>query len=103
MSARKADDSKLLASTSPSSQQCLTLAAGAVRIRKSGIEFRSEQPLEPWVEMTVSIQLPKETKKVNCRGVIVACNGNKRSGYQISMLFTDLSAQSQARLSSMVV
>lgn len=102
MSARKVADQPLLTSTAESSQ-CLTLAAGAVRIRKSGIEFRSEQPLEPWTEMTVSIQLPRGARKVNCHGVIVACNGNGRAGYQISMLFTNLSSQSQARLSSMVV
>lgn len=102
MSARKFDDRQLLSSTE-NSGQCLTLAAGAVRIRRSGIEFRSEQPLKPWTEMTVSLQLPKETRKMNCHGVIVACNGDAHSGYVISMLFTNLTPQSQARLSSLVV
>jgi len=30
--------------------------------------------------------------------VVVACNGNRHGGYTVSMVFTSLSKQSQARL-----
>ena len=63
-----------------------------------GIEFRASEPIAAWTEMTVALQRPGETKKVNCTGVIVACNGDPQSGYLMSMLFTNLSPQTQARL-----
>jgi hypothetical protein len=97
MSARKTIATGLIDS-SPSATQCLTLPAESVRVRKTGIEFRSREAIQPWTEMTVSLQRPGETKKINCSGVIVACHGNRHEGYTISMLFTNLSRQSQARL-----
>ena len=100
MSARKIEGSSLLGSTTQQSQ-CLTLPEETVHIRKSGIEFRSDQPLVPWTEMTVSLQIPRQARKVNCTGVVIACSGNRKRGYQISMVFTDLSNQSQARLSTL--
>jgi hypothetical protein len=32
---------------------------------------------------------------------VVSCDGNRHSGYQVAMLFTDLSRQSQARLNDL--
>ena len=78
------------------------LAAHDICIRKSGIEFHSDHPIPPWTEMTVTLQIPREVHRVNCNGVIVACTGNDRTGYSISMLFTHLSRQSQTTLSSLV-
>jgi len=78
----------------------LTLPASAVRIRKNGIEFRTKSPIQPWTEMTVHLQAPLETGKVHCTGVVVACDGNRHAGYLVSLLFTHLSKQSQARLDS---
>jgi hypothetical protein len=97
MSARKTIAAGLL-DFSPNPMQCLTLPAEAVRVRKNGIEFRSREAMQPWTEMTLSLQRHGEAKKINCAGVIVACNGNPREGYTVSMLFTNLSRQSQARL-----
>ena len=48
--------------------------------------------------MTLCLQRPDGSKKIHCTGVIVACDGNRHQGYTISMLFTNLSRQSQARL-----
>ena len=100
MSARKIDVSHPPSLTARP-VHCLTLPADAVRIRKSGIEFRAAHPIAPWTEMTVSLQCPHEAKKLHCTGVVVACEGNRHAGYLISLLFTDLSPQSQARLSSL--
>ncbi len=96
MSARKTTSPDLLA-FAPTTTQCLTLPAEAVRVRKNGIEFRSKDAFQPWTEMTLSLQRPDGSKKIHCTGVIVACDGNRHQGYTISMLFTNLSRQSQAR------
>jgi hypothetical protein len=97
MSARKTTAADMLA-FEPTATQCLSLPAEAVRVRKNGIEFRSKDSFQPWTEMTLSLQRTGESKKVNCTGVIVACDGNRHQGYTVSMLFTNLSRQTQARL-----
>jgi PilZ domain len=94
MSARKTADVSL-SSFATTATQCLTLPSEAVRVSKNGIEFHSREAFQPWTEMTLSVQKPGETKKINCTGVIVACNRNRYEGYSISMLFTNLSRQSQ--------
>jgi len=82
-------------------QAKLELSADTVSIHKSGIEFRSPQPFTEWSEMTVSLQSPIDGSKFSGNGVIVACTGNKHAGYHVSMLFTDMTSQAQARLSAM--
>jgi hypothetical protein len=79
----------------------LDLPARAVRIRKNGIEFRSGHPIPVWAEMTVALQAPLDPRKVNFTGVVVACNGSRHAGYMVSMVFTSLSKQAQARLNSL--
>jgi hypothetical protein len=101
MSARKTDEASLLGSKNRPSRR-LALPVNEVSIRKSGIEFRSARPIASWTEMTVSLQIPGETRKVNCTGVVVACSENEDDGYLISMLFTDLTPQSRNRLSAHV-
>lgn len=104
MSARKLDHPALLQPVSIQAQTTrLDLPANAVRIRKNGIEFRSESPIPVWTEMTVAMQTPTDSRKVNFTGVVVACNGNRHAGYAVSLLFTSLSKQAQARLHSMTV
>jgi hypothetical protein len=79
----------------------LDLPATAVRIRRNGIEFRSQDEIPAWTEMTVAMQTPLDSKKLNFTGVVVACNGNRHTGYTISMVFTSVSKQVQARLNSL--
>lgn len=96
MSARKIN----LSQSNPrtvSDHKRLSLSANSVKIRKSGIEFRAVDPIPAWTEMSVDLQY-SDSKKVHCTGVVVACDGNRHSGYLISLLFTHLSRQSQARL-----
>ena len=76
----------------------LSLSPEDVRIRRNGVEFRSATPISAWTEMTVTLQSTKDAGRVNCTGVVVACNGNRHGGYTVSMVFTSLSKQSQARL-----
>ena len=83
-------------------QTRLTLTPEAVSLHKGGIEFRSSVPFAPWVEMTVTLQSPNGLAKVNCTGVVVGCQGNKHAGYHVSMVFTSLSKQAEARLNTLV-
>jgi len=100
MSARKIDGAELFESftTLQSEATRLDLPASALTFRKNGIEFRTNAPISAWTEMTVSLQTPGDTKRFNCTGVVVACNGSRHTGYLVSMVFTNLSRQAQLRL-----
>jgi PilZ domain-containing protein len=99
MSTTKLDTSGIFKPvTVRSDRTTLSLPQSAVCIRKSGIEFRSPTPIPVWTEMTVTLESSGEAKKVNCTGIVVACDGNRHTGYAVSMLFMNLSRQSQERL-----
>src|SRR5450432_1568970 len=99
MSARKLDSSSMFQPVTVQARQTrLSLAPSEVRVRRNGIEFRSSTPINAWTEMTVTLQSTRDTGRVHCTGVVVACNGNRHSRYNVSMVFTSLSKQSQARL-----
>jgi hypothetical protein len=102
MSARKISHNTDQPLTINSRQVSLTLSPGAVSIHKGGIEFRSATAFPNWVEMTVSLKSPADGTAVNCTGVVVDCLGNKHEGYHVSMVFTSLSKQAEARLNSMM-
>ena len=100
MSARKAGSAESFSQVTVQARKTqLSLAADCVVIRKNGIEFRSSVSFPTWTEMTVTLQSPIDNTRVNCSGVVIACTGNRHTGYQVAMLFTDLSKQGQARLS----
>ena len=75
----------------------LTLPAHSVCIRKNGLEFRSEKPLSLWTEMTIDL-VCGTGKKIHCHGVVVACNGNRHTGFIVSMVLMNLSRSAQERL-----
>lgn len=104
MSARKIEADKSLQQVTVQARQArLTLSSDAVVVTKNGVEFRSLTPFSLWTEMTVSLESARNNhEKVQCNGVVVACSGNRHLGYIVSMLFTGLSKQSQARLNSLV-
>jgi hypothetical protein len=102
MSTSKLDTSGIFESvTVQGNQTTLNLPPAAVRIRKNGIEFRSPTPIPLWTEMTVALQSPTDSRKLHCTGIVVASNGNRHTGYAVSMLFMNLSRQSQERLNLM--
>jgi len=103
MSARKLDGISSFESplTVEAPQTRLELSADKVVIHKSGIEFRSPTPFNPWSEMTISLQNPRDGGKLNCSGVVIACAGNKHTGFNVSLIFTSLSRQAQSRLDTM--
>jgi hypothetical protein len=99
MSARKIESTPSFQPVVVQSRETrLSLSPEDVRIRKNGVEFRSLTAIAPWTEMTVALQSTRDAGKVNCTGVVIACNGNRHNGYTVSMIFTSLSKQSQARL-----
>jgi hypothetical protein len=99
MSARKINGVGVFRPVSVQSRQTrLFLAQDQVTVRRNGVEFRSITPIAPWIEMTVTLQSNRDSGKVHCTGVVVACNGNRHGGYLISMVFTNLSKHAQATL-----
>ena len=103
MSARKIGsiDSPRHQVTVEGRQSRLELSTDTVSVHKSGIEFRSPTPFKEWAEMTVALSSPRDGSKLQCSGVVIACSGSKHSGYRVSMVFTHISGQAQARLNSM--
>lgn len=102
MSARKADSAGSLGShvTVQARQTRLSLSPNSVVIRKGGIEFRSHAPFAAWTEMTLTLQTP-DARRVHCSGVVIACTGNKHTGYHVSLAFTGISKQAESRLAMM--
>ncbi|MDQ6631435.1 MAG: hypothetical protein M3Y82_06715 [Verrucomicrobiota bacterium] len=100
MSARKIDISNSFSPTTSSGQTRLSLPANAVRLRKNGVEFLSDHALATWTEMIIDLE-SAGGKKIHCNGVVVACDGNHESGYNVSMLFTNIPRQSQALLNAL--
>ena len=49
--------------------------------------------------MTIALESPRGEGRVHCNGVVIGCSGNKHAGYHVSMVFTSLSRQAEARLS----
>ena len=102
MSARKVESTSFQQHVTVEARQArLVLSPGSVIIHKNGIEFRSATAFSPWTEMTLSLQSPRDNGKVNCTGVVISCTGNKHSGYHVSMVFTGMSKQAEARLTAM--
>ena len=103
MSARKVQSAESLHQLTVEARETrLSLSPDSVIIHRNGIEFRSATPFSEWAEMTLTLQTPGDGGRLHCTGVVIACTGNKHTGYHVSMVFTGLSKQAQARLSTMV-
>jgi hypothetical protein len=103
MSARKIGsiDSPKQQVTLEGRQSRLELSTDSVVVHKSGIEFRSPTAFNEWTEMTVALHSPHDGARLQCGGVVIACSGNKHTGYRVSMVFTNISQQAQSRLNLM--
>jgi hypothetical protein len=99
MSARRIETGGSLQQVTVEARQTrLSLSPDSVIISKPGIEFRSSTAFSPWTEMTMTLQSPRGDGKVHCNGVVISCTGNRHTGYHVSLIFTNLSKQAQARL-----
>lgn len=102
MSARKVQSTDSFQQVTVEARQTrLSLSPASVIIHRNGIEFRSAAPFSEWAEMTLTLQSPADGGRVHCTGVVIACTGNRHVGYHVSMVFTGLSKQAQARLTTM--
>jgi hypothetical protein len=102
MSARKVQSTDSFQQVTVEARQTrLSLSPASVIIHRNGIEFRSATPFSEWAEMTLTLQSPGDGGRVHCTGVVIACTGNRHAGYHVSMVFTSLSKQAQARLTTM--
>lgn len=102
MSARKAEGAGPIHHVVVQARQTrLSLSPDSVVFHKNGMEFRSATQFSPWAEMTLTLQSPHEGGKFHCNGVVISCTGNKHAGYHVSMVFTGMSKQAEARLSAM--
>ena len=102
MSARIAVDGGLLSPFTVHARQTrLSLSPDSVIIHKAGIEFRSLTLFPAWTEMTLTLRSPRAGATVHCSGVVISCTGNRHAGYHVSMVFTGVSKQAQATLSSL--
>jgi hypothetical protein len=102
MSARKVESTGSLHQVTLETRQTrLSLSPNSFIIHKNGIEFRSAIPFSEWAEMTMTLHSPGDGCRVNCTGVVISCTGNLHAGYHVSMVFTSLSKQAQARLTTM--
>ncbi len=88
--------------TDSSNHTTLDLAADEVYFRKNGIEFRAQSSIPVWTEMTVDLQTQRG-EHVACTGIVVACSGNRHTGYLIAMVFTDMSPQHQRQMDAFAV
>ena len=78
----------------------LTLPAHNVCIRKNGLQFRTEKPLLLWTEMSIDL-VCGTGRQVHCNGVVVACHGNRHTGYVVSMILLNLTPKAQERLDTL--
>lgn len=76
----------------------LVLSESEVVVRRNGLEFLSRQPLPLWSEVGVDLRSPGAAQPLRGNGVVVDCAGSRHSGYVISLLLLDLSAQAQQHL-----
>ena len=79
----------------------LLLSSEQVLFRQNGIEFMAPEPIPHWTEMTVDLRCPVEGKPVRGTGVVVDCTGNRHAGYVVSLVFMNLTPQSQERLTQL--
>ncbi len=102
MSARRAEGTGSVHHVTVEARQTrLLLSPDSVVFHRNGIEFRSTTPFSPGAEMTLTLQSPLGAGKLHCNGVVISCTGNKHTGFHVSMVFTSLSKQAEARLSAM--
>ena len=100
MSTSKVDRSGVFQPVTIQTQQTrLRLSASQVSIRKNGVEFLSDHPIPLWTEVTIDLRSPMDAGPVRGTGVVVECTGNRHTGYVVSVVFMNLTRQSQERLS----
>ncbi len=79
------------------------LSTGFFQLRRNGIEFQSSTRIPEWTEMTGEVKTSASGRRMHCTGVVVACTGNRHTGYQVAMLFTGMTRHSRAQLDDLAL
>jgi hypothetical protein len=76
----------------------------AFHLTHKGITFVTDKFWPEWTEVGVEMRLPNKAarrdQQIMCRGVVVQCARRERgNGFEVSLLFLDLSKRAQSQLS----
>ena len=73
----------------------------------NGLTFLTDTFMPEWMEVGVEMRLPQtgtrrdQRKDIGCRGVVVQCTRRSQGkGFEVVLMFLDLSKRAQARLST---
>ncbi len=103
MSTSKVDHSGAFHPVTVRTQETLLrLSPQEVLIRKNGVAFLSANPVPVWTEVTLDMRTEPDARPVRGTGVVVDCTGNRHAGYVVSLVFMNLTRQSQQNLSQIV-
>jgi hypothetical protein len=69
-----------------------------VRIQRSGIEFKSREPIPEWTELALEFDPTHDAERINCTGVVVACNPDSDKGYLVLVTFINPPKQATSNL-----
>jgi hypothetical protein len=85
--------------------QKATILGNTFQLRPNGVTFKSDAALPAWTEVDMELQLPSRkpagatAKKIGCRGVVVHCKKQNKSGvYDVALLFCDVTPSTQQKL-----
>jgi hypothetical protein len=86
----------------PRSRQAAVLD-DVLHLSPKGLRFVSGTLLPEWTEVGVELRMPvkgaRKDQQISCRGVVVECARRpKGSGYEVSLVFVDLSKRAQSQL-----
>jgi hypothetical protein len=84
-----------------SNETHLSLPTDAVKFHKNGVVFECGKAIPIWTEMTVDLRSPRDGKRIRGNGVVVACHGNRHSGFSVAMVFLNLTPQSSRALNAL--
>lgn len=77
------------------------LDIGTYRMQESGIEFQSQNEIGLYTEMHLQIVNPETQHTIKFKGVVIGCSGDKHKGYQVSLIYTNLTQETQMSLFEM--
>jgi hypothetical protein len=81
------------------------IVGNTFQLSPNGVTFKSDAALPAWTEVDMELQLPARkiasanANKIGCRGVVVHCKKQNKSGvYDVALLFCDVPPSTQQKL-----
>jgi hypothetical protein len=106
MKAAKADTSGIFDNIQMSwAKQPTRVNPNNFHLSPRGLTFRSPARVAPWTEMDIDLEVPVaggKHRRIECSGVVVQCEPSRgQSGFDITLLFIDLSKRAAAEISKL--